>query len=90
LTTYDDWKVILSNNIASFVLVGGGGGGGINGHRRFCSSLVGKSVLDYVDESFRGRLQAMIKKRRQELVHLEDSAGGMVLVCGNVVSNQKE
>ncbi|SAM07116.1 hypothetical protein [Absidia glauca] len=90
LTTYDDWKVILSNNIASFVLVGGGGGGGINGHRRFCSSLVGKSVLDYVDESFRGRLQAMIKKRRQELVHLEDSAGGMVLVCGNVLPIVKD
>lgn len=86
LTTYDDWKVILSNNIASFVLVGGGG---INGHQRFCSSLVGKSVLDYVDDSFRARLQAMIKKRRQELVHLEDSAGGMVLVCGNVVSSKR-
>ncbi|KAI8343080.1 hypothetical protein BC941DRAFT_508532 [Chlamydoabsidia padenii] len=89
LTTYDDWKVILSNNIASFVLVGGGGNG-IHGHRGFCSSLVGKYVLDYVDESFRPRLQAMIKKRRQELVHLEDSAGGMVLVCGNVLPIVKD
>ncbi|KAI8093406.1 kinase-like domain-containing protein [Halteromyces radiatus] len=87
LTTYDDWKIILSNNIASFVLVGGSSG--TNGYVR-PSSLVGKSVLDYIDVSFRSRLQAMIKKRRQELVHLEDSAGGMVLVCGNVLPIVKE
>ncbi|CAO3586270.1 unnamed protein product [Absidia cylindrospora] len=87
LTTYDDWKIILSNNIASLVLVGGGNG--TSSYSR-PSSLVGRSVLDYVDDSFRSRLQAMIKKRRQELVHLEDSAGGMVLVCGNVLPIVKE
>ncbi|KAI9299749.1 hypothetical protein BJ944DRAFT_244880, partial [Cunninghamella echinulata] len=85
LTTYGDWKIILSNNIASFVLVGSSsssGNGIINGRS---PSLVGRSVLEYIDESFRARLQAMIDKRRQELAHLEDSAGGMVLVCGNVL-----
>lgn len=76
LTTYGDWRIILSNNIAS-MLFGGKG----------CThSLVGNSVLDYVDISFRWRLQSIIKKRHQERVHVEKSAGGVVLVCGNVVS----
>jgi hypothetical protein len=77
LTTYGDWRIILSNNIASLLFAGEG-----------CShSLVGKSVLDYVDISFRSRLQSIIKNRRRpERVHMEESAGGIVLVCGNVVS----
>ncbi|KAI8343461.1 hypothetical protein BC941DRAFT_498503 [Chlamydoabsidia padenii] len=84
LTTYDDWRIILSNNIASLILVGNNTDG--YGHS---SSLVGKSVSDYVDLSFRPRLHAMIEKRRQELAHLKDSTG-MVLVCGNVVPIVKD
>ncbi|KAI8384618.1 kinase-like domain-containing protein [Radiomyces spectabilis] len=83
LTTYDDWHIILSNNIAAFVLVGDAG----------CDkSLVGKSVLDFIDPSFRTRFQDMVHKRRQELNYLnEDSlAGGMVLVCGNVLPIVKQ
>ncbi|KAF7722763.1 hypothetical protein EC973_002717 [Apophysomyces ossiformis] len=77
LTTYEDWRIILTNDIAAFVLVGNGGG---------CNhGLVGKSVLDFIAPSFHERLKEMIAKRRSELNHLEDNAGGMVLVCGNVL-----
>ncbi|KAI9250135.1 hypothetical protein BDA99DRAFT_564106 [Phascolomyces articulosus] len=76
LTTYDDWRVILSNDIAALVLVGMGGS---------CRGLVGKSVVDFIEPSYRDRFLDMVTKRREELSHLEDSTGGMVLVCGNVL-----
>lgn len=78
LTTYDDWRVILSNDIAALVLVGASGS---------CRSLVGRSVIEFIEPSYRSRFLDMVNKRKQELSHLEDSSGGMVLVCGNVVSN---
>ncbi|KAI9319609.1 hypothetical protein BX666DRAFT_1914391 [Dichotomocladium elegans] len=81
LTTYDDWRVILSNDIAASVLVGAGGS---------CRSLVGKSVVEFVDPLYRTRLLEMISKRRKELSHLEYSAGGIVLVCGNVLPIVKQ
>ncbi|KAG0173038.1 hypothetical protein DFQ30_009055 [Apophysomyces sp. BC1015] len=81
ITTYDDWRIILTNDIAAFVLVGDGG----------CNhGLVGKSVLDFIAPTFHSRLKDMIAKRRTELDHLEDSAGGMVLVCGNVLPIVKQ
>ncbi|KAI7860590.1 kinase-like domain-containing protein [Circinella umbellata] len=76
LTTYDDWRVILSNDIAAQVLVGVGGS---------CRGLVGKSVVDFIEPSYRDRFLDMVTKRREELSHLEDSMGGMVLICGNVL-----
>lgn len=76
LTTYDDWRVILSNDIAALVLVGASGS---------CRSLVGRSVVEFIEPSYRSRFLDMVSKRKQELSHLEDSSGGMVLVCGNVV-----
>ncbi|KAG2217861.1 hypothetical protein INT45_012776, partial [Circinella minor] len=76
LTTYDDWRVILSNDIAAQVLVGIGGS---------CRGLVGKSVVDFIEPSYRDRFLDMVTKRREELSHLEDSMGGMVLICGNVL-----
>ena len=76
LTTYDDWRVILSNDIAALVLVGIGGSS---------RGLVGKSVVDFIEPSYRDRFLDMVTKRREELSHLEDSMGGMVLICGNVV-----
>ena len=76
LTTYDDWRVILSNDIAALVLVGASGS---------CRSLVGRSVIEFIEPSYRTRFLDMVSKRKQELSHLEDSSGGMVLVCGNVV-----
>lgn len=78
LTTYNDWRVILSNDIAAMVLVGAGGS---------CRGLVGKSVVDFIEPSYRSRFLDMVTRRREELSHLEDSSGGMVLVCGNVVSS---
>ena len=79
LTTYDDWRVILSNDVAALVLVGVGGS---------CRGLVGKSVVDFIEPSYQSRFLDMVIKRREELSHLEDSTGGMVLVCGNVVRAQ--
>ncbi|KAI8137773.1 hypothetical protein BJV82DRAFT_583429 [Fennellomyces sp. T-0311] len=81
LTTYDDWRVILSNDIAALVLVGVGGS---------CRGLVGKSVVDFIEPSYRSRFLDMVIKRREELSHLEDSTGGMVLVCGNVLPIVKQ
>ncbi|KAI9492015.1 hypothetical protein BDB00DRAFT_873852 [Zychaea mexicana] len=81
LTTYDDWRVILSNDIAALVLVGIGGS---------CRGLVGKSVVDFIEPSYRNRFLDMVTRRREELSHLEDSTGGMVLVCGNVLPIVKQ
>ncbi|CDH50850.1 serine threonine protein [Lichtheimia corymbifera JMRC:FSU:9682] len=81
LTTYDDWRVILSNDIAALVLVGASGS---------CRSLVGRSVIEFIEPSYRSRFLDMVSKRKQELSHLEDSSGGMVLVCGNVLPIVKQ
>ncbi|ORX54453.1 Pkinase-domain-containing protein [Hesseltinella vesiculosa] len=83
LTTHDDWNIILSNNIASIVFGGP--------KHQSPTSMVGRSVLSYIDTSFRPRLQAMIHERRQQLLDKsEDTADGMVLVCGNVLPIVKE
>ncbi|KAI8070696.1 hypothetical protein BC940DRAFT_295349 [Gongronella butleri] len=83
LTTYDDWNIILSNNIAPIVF-------GAD-HNQPPTSMVGRSVLHYIDESFRTRLHEIIHTRRQELLdRSEDGMDGMVLVCGNVLPIVKE
>lgn len=87
LTTYDDWRIILTNSIAQDVLVS-------HLHHQMNQeqdmSLVGKSVMDLVASSYRNRLKSLIVKKRNELLTAEEdqkssNGGGMVLVCGNVV-----
>jgi hypothetical protein len=85
LTTYDDWRIILTNDIAQEVLMGY--------HDHFLQSdnneLVGKSVInDLIDPTYQTRLKEIVHERRLELMNRQDEydhVGGMVLVCGNVV-----
>ncbi|ORY96432.1 kinase-like domain-containing protein [Syncephalastrum racemosum] len=81
LTTYDDWRVILSNDVAGLVLVGTGGS---------CRGLVGNCVVDYIEPTYRSRFLDMVMRRREELGRSEDNTGGMVLVCGNVLPIVKQ
>lgn len=83
LTTYDDWRIILTNSIAQDVLVS-------HLHHKINEEqdmlLVGKSVMDLVEPSYQNRLRSLIVKRRNELIKENaENSGGMVLVCGNVV-----
>lgn len=81
LTTYEDWRIILTNSIAQDVLVS-------HLHDKMNEEqhmlLVGKSVMDLIEPFYQNRLKSMIVKRKNELIPLENT-GGMVLVCGNVV-----
>lgn len=83
LTTYDDWRIILTNSIAQDALVS-------HLHHQMNEEqdmlLVGKSVMDLVEPNYQTRLTSLIVKRRNELINDENIEGGMVLVCGNVVS----
>lgn len=77
LTTYEDWRIILTNTIAQEIL---------NGDQED-DTLIGKSILDLVNPTYRERLKSIIQNRRDELNHdPENIQEGMVLVCGNVVS----
>lgn len=76
LTTYDDWRVILSNDVAGLVLVGTGGS---------CRGLVGTCVIDFIEPTYRSRFLDMVMRRRDELGRSDENTGGMVLICGNVV-----
>ena len=83
LTTYDDWRIILTNSIAQDVLVS-------HLHHKMNEEqhmlLVGKSVMDLIEPSYQNRLRSLIVKRRKELVEEgSENNAGMVLVCGNVV-----
>ncbi|CAO3657639.1 unnamed protein product [Mucor hiemalis] len=83
LTTYDDWRIILTNSIAQDVLVS-------HLHHKINEEqhmlLVGKSVMDLVEPSYQSRLKSLIVKRRNELINENsENSGGMVLVCGNVI-----
>ncbi|KAL7322117.1 serine/threonine protein kinase, variant 4 [Mucor circinelloides] len=84
LTTYDDWRIILTNSIAQDVLVS-------HLHHKMNEEqkliLVGKSVMDLIEPSYQNRLKSIIVKRRNELKHrdAEHNGAGMVLVCGNVI-----
>lgn len=85
LTTYDDWRIILTNSIAQDVLVS-------HLHHQMNEEqdmlLVGKSVMDLIEPSYQNRLKSIIVKRRNELKRRdadESTNTGMVLVCGNVV-----
>ncbi|KAI8061868.1 kinase-like domain-containing protein [Gilbertella persicaria] len=83
LTTYDDWRIILTNSIAQDVLVS-------HLHHQINEEqqmiLVGKSIMDLVEPSFQNRLKSLIVKKRNELLTCEtDTEDGMVLVCGNVI-----
>lgn len=84
LTTYDDWRIILTNSIAQDVLVS-------HLHDKMNEEehmlLVGKSVMDLIEPFYQNRLKSMIVKRKNELIHF-DNTGGMVLVCGNVVKHR--
>ncbi|GAN11582.1 hypothetical protein MAM1_0723c11153 [Mucor ambiguus] len=83
LTTYDDWRIILTNSIAQDVLVS-------HLHHKMNEEqkliLVGKSVMDLIEPSYQNRLKSIIVKRRHELKRrdAEQNGAGMVLVCGNV------
>ncbi|CEP06832.1 hypothetical protein [Parasitella parasitica] len=84
LTTYNDWRIILTNSIAQDVLVS-------HLHHKMNEEqkliLVGKSVMDLIQPSYQNRLKSIILKRRNELKRrdAESHGGGMVLVCGNVI-----
>lgn len=84
LTTYDDWRIILTNSIAQDVLVS-------HLHHKMNEEqdmlLVGKSVMDLIEPTYQNRLKTLIVKRRNELMDhdSDNNSGGMVLVCGNVV-----
>jgi hypothetical protein len=82
LTTYDDWRIILTNSIAQDVLVS-------HLHHQMNEEqdmlLVGKSVMDLIEPSYQNRLKSIIVKRRNELKRRDADGSGMVLVCGNVV-----
>lgn len=90
LTTYDDWRIILTNSIAQDVLVS-------HLHHKMNEEqkliLVGKSVMDLIEPSYQNRLKSIIVKRRNELKRRDaenhGSGGGMVLVCGNVVKYRR-
>ncbi|GAA5798995.1 hypothetical protein HPULCUR_004404 [Helicostylum pulchrum] len=81
LTTYDDWRIILTNSLAQDVLVS-------HLHPQINQQqqmlLVGKSVMDLIEPAYRNRLRSIIVKRRNEFIHAQH-VGGMVLVCGNVI-----
>ncbi|OBZ86393.1 Serine/threonine-protein kinase ppk6 [Choanephora cucurbitarum] len=84
LTTYSDWRIILTNSIAQDVLVS-------HLHHQMNEEqqlvLVGSSVMDLIDPSFRNRLKSLITKKREELLATRETEtdDGMVLVCGNVI-----
>ncbi|KAI8347671.1 hypothetical protein BD560DRAFT_411000 [Blakeslea trispora] len=84
LTTYSDWRIILTNSIAQDVLVS-------HLHHQMNEEqqlvLVGRSVMDLVEPSFRNRLKSLIVRKREELLASRETEtdDGMVLVCGNVI-----
>ena len=75
ITTQDNWRISLSNHIATMIL---SGSKKINNQ-----DFIGKHILDFIDVSHRPLLLDKIVKRRDDYQHV--NVNGNVLVCGDVV-----
>lgn len=75
ITTQDNWRISLSNHIATMIL---SGSKKINNQ-----DFIGKHILDFIDVSHRPLLLDKIVKRRDDYQHV--NVNGNVLVCGDVI-----
>lgn len=76
ITTQDNWRISLSNHIATMVLSGS--------KRNNNQDFIGKHILDFIDVTHRPLLLEKIVKRRED--HHHSNLNGSVLICGDVVS----
>jgi hypothetical protein len=70
ITTQDNWRISLSNHIATGI---------------FGLDLTGKHILDFIDVSHRPLLLDRVVKTRESQPSVT-SNGGSVLICGDIVS----
>lgn len=75
ITTQDNWRISLSNHIATMILSGS--------KRSSNQDFIGKHILDFIDVSHRPLLLDKIVKRRDDYQHV--NINGNVLICGDVV-----
>lgn len=78
ITTQDNWRISLSNHIATLVL----SGSNENNNRDF----IGKHILDFIDVTHRPLLLDKIYKSREN--NGRSDFKGRVLICGDVVSDR--
>lgn len=76
ITTQDNWRISLSNHIATMILSGS--------KRNNNQDFIGKHILDFIDVTHRPLLLEKIVKRRED--HHHSNINGSVLICGDVVS----
>lgn len=77
ITTQDNWRISLSNQIAVNILSG-------SKRIQHQDHFIGKHILDFIDVTHRPLLLAKIVKRRQD--HNHSNLNGTVLICGDIVS----
>lgn len=75
ITTQDNWRISLSNHIATLVL----SGSNENNNQDF----IGKHILDFIDVTHRPLLLDKIYKSREN--HRRSDSKGRVLICGDVI-----
>lgn len=78
ITTQDNWRISLSNHIATLVL----SGSNENNNQDF----IGKHILDFIDVTHRPLLLDKIFKSREN--NGRSDLKGRVLICGDVVSDR--
>ncbi|KAI8646005.1 kinase-like domain-containing protein [Parasitella parasitica] len=76
ITTLDNWKISLTNHIATMILSGS--------KRNDAQSFIGKHILDFIDVSHRPLLLDKIVKRRDDY-NQNVNYSGNVLICGDVI-----
>ncbi|KAI7878361.1 kinase-like domain-containing protein, partial [Mucor mucedo] len=80
ITTQDNWRISLSNHIATMVLSGS--------KRNNNQDFIGKHILDFIDVTHRPLLLEKIVKRRED--HHHSNLNGSVLICGDVLPIVKQ
>ncbi|KAI8375970.1 uncharacterized protein BYT42DRAFT_572947 [Radiomyces spectabilis] len=81
ITTHVDWRISVANSIAASVL-----GGAYVSSRE----LINRSILDFIDPSYRTHFIEWLVRRREALDLPDDNAGGRVLACGEVLPILKQ
>ncbi|KAI9354000.1 kinase-like domain-containing protein [Pilaira anomala] len=81
ITTQDNWRISLSNQIAVNILSG-------SKRMQHQDYFIGKHILDFIDVTHRPLLLAKIVKRRQD--HHHSNLNGTVLICGDIIPIVKQ
>ena len=77
VTTQDNWRISLSNHIATAILSGS--------KRNSSQNFIGKHILDFIDVTHRPLLLDKIVTTREN-GNSHSNSNGRVLICGDVVS----